>query len=272
MQKMIKTIRIDTLVIDPAIQQRADGLDRSIAESYAEDIKSGCRLPPCIAFDDGEKRYLAEGFHRIAAMRSLDREAVDCDLRKGTREDAIMLACGANAEHGARRTNADKRQAVTTMLGLRSQWSDRRIAEICKVDHRFVGHMREQLGTVPTTTGGVSPRSEPEPREGRDGKKYRPPQKRNGRSLNGNEKPMRDPEYGFKLLTEYFVQATMSYSTIRQQYGSIQSFFSSEDWRQEWNTQALNMAIETLKDMTQLVKEIKQCLPLPPNVKANMTT
>nr|WP_244557034.1 hypothetical protein [Fulvimarina manganoxydans] len=67
------------------------------------------------------------------------------DIRQGTRRDAILHSVGANATHGMRRTNADKRRAVTRLLedAEWAAWSDREIARRCGVSQPFVGSMRE---------------------------------------------------------------------------------------------------------------------------------
>jgi hypothetical protein len=41
---------------------------------------------------------------------------IDADVRQGSLRDAILCAVGTNAEHGLRRTNRDKRNAVDAEL------------------------------------------------------------------------------------------------------------------------------------------------------------
>lgn len=54
---------------------------------------------------------------------------------------------GANASHGLRRTNDDKRRAVLTLLNDLewAKWSDREIARACGVTHPFVAKQRADL-------------------------------------------------------------------------------------------------------------------------------
>jgi hypothetical protein len=61
--------------------------------------------------------------------------------------DAILFSVGANATHGHRRTNEDKRRAVLKLLNDRewSKWSDREIARQCSVGNKFVGDLRRSL-------------------------------------------------------------------------------------------------------------------------------
>lgn len=75
---------------------------------------------------------------------------------------------GANATHGLRRTNADKRRAVETLLR-DEEWgakSDRWIAEKCGVGNQLVGHIRRELCESHSSTTTTA-------RTGRDGKTRR---------------------------------------------------------------------------------------------------
>jgi hypothetical protein len=67
-----------------------------------------------------------------------------CEIRQGSLRDAILFACGANAVHGLRRTNKDKRRAVRTLLKDPewSQWTDVEIARRCAVDPKTVAAHR----------------------------------------------------------------------------------------------------------------------------------
>ena len=73
------------------------------------------------------------------------------------RETLFLYAVGANASHGLRRTNTDKRRAVVRLLRDYewSKWSDREIARRCGVANSFVGNVRRQITVLgeqlPTT-------------------------------------------------------------------------------------------------------------------------
>ena len=73
-----------------------------------------------------------------------------CVVHTGTLRDAILFSFGCNSEHGLRRTNQDKRNAVTKMLGDSewSKWSNAEIAKRCVVSAQFVGIVRSSLETV----------------------------------------------------------------------------------------------------------------------------
>ncbi|HWY85451.1 MAG TPA: hypothetical protein VNX28_01940 [Gemmataceae bacterium] len=74
-------------------------------------------------------------------------------MRQGTQRDAVLFGIAANCAHGLPRTNADKRKAVTLMLGDAewSQWSDRKIAGHCQVGHAFVSRLRRKSASVSGT-------------------------------------------------------------------------------------------------------------------------
>ena len=58
--------------------------------------------------------------------------------------DAILYSVGANAAHGLRRTNEDKRRAVMKLLNdpVWAGWASREIARRCAVDDKTVLALR----------------------------------------------------------------------------------------------------------------------------------
>jgi len=128
------------------VQSRTQ-LDQGVIDEYAEAMAAGVEFPLVIVFTDGTVTWLADGFHRVAAAGKAERDSIDADVRPGTKRDAILFACGANTSHGLRRSNSDKRRAVTLLLGDAewSAWSDREIARRAGVNHELVGTVRVEL-------------------------------------------------------------------------------------------------------------------------------
>jgi hypothetical protein len=117
---------------------------RDVVEEYAAAMADGAKFPAITVFYDGAEYWLADGFHRMAATEAAGREKINCDVRQGTRRDAVLHSVGANAAHGMRRTNEDKRRAVRVLLE-DAEWSrkpDNEIAKLCGVSQPFVGKMR----------------------------------------------------------------------------------------------------------------------------------
>lgn len=144
-------VALNDLRRDGGTQARAQLDDATISE-YAAAYKAGEQLPPVVAFkDEAGMRWLADGFHRVHGAHRAGKETIPCCTYKGTQRDAILHAAGANAQHGLRRTNADKRRAVEMLVRDRewSKWSDRKIAETAGVHHETVAAVRAELAISP---------------------------------------------------------------------------------------------------------------------------
>lgn len=138
---------LDAIVTDGGTQPR-ERMDGTAISDYADLIRDGVRLPPVTVFYDGSRYHLADGFHRWEAHDLAGRAEIDADVRQGTQRDAILFSASANSSHGMRRTNADKKRAVTRLLTDHewSLWSDTKIAERCAVSQPFVSGLRAELG------------------------------------------------------------------------------------------------------------------------------
>ena len=184
---MTKKIKLSEIVTDAGTQVRA-GLNEATVSDYAEALADGAKFPPVIVFHDGSRYIAADGFHRIHAALRTGATQIECDVRKGSKLDALKFALGCNAHHGLRRTNADKRHAVGMALKEFSNLSDRALAVMCIVSDHFIGDIRRE-------SGAKRSHLPPPPRIGKDGKKYRlppPPMVRAGGSASGEQTSQRD--------------------------------------------------------------------------------
>ncbi len=149
----IRDIPLGQIVADDATQMRAAGVDPSVVTDYSDAMEAGAVFPDIIVFYDGTAYWPGDGFHRIEAARRIDRETISADVRDGGQRDALLLAASANATHGLRRTQADKRRSIETLLcdPEWAKWSDRRIGKECAVDHKTVAKVRaEMTGDFPS--------------------------------------------------------------------------------------------------------------------------
>jgi ParB-like chromosome segregation protein Spo0J len=140
---------------DSGAQMRAE-MRAETVNDYANEILNGAAFPAIVVFDDGSDYWLGDGFHRVEAMRKIGRETIVAEIREGSARDAILHGIGSNAAHGLPRTQADKRRAVERLLKDPewARWSDRKIAEAAKVDHKTVGTIRRDLaGEFPSANG-----------------------------------------------------------------------------------------------------------------------
>lgn len=141
---MIKVLNLGALVLDPKLQSRVETNEQTI-EEYAEAIKLGDEFPPLLSYFDGTHYWLVDGYHRYHAHKKAGKAGVSCEIVNGTFTDAVLRATSVNSKHGMRRTYADKRKAVMTLLDdfEWSQWSNAEIARHCGVSPTFVANLRD---------------------------------------------------------------------------------------------------------------------------------
>lgn len=139
-------LSIDVIRTDGGTQPRAE-VDQNIIRDYAQQMFEGVQFPPVTVYYDGTDYWLADGFHRYYAAKQQCKDILYADVRQGTHRDAVLFSVGANATHGLRRTNADKRKAVETLLNDPEwgKWSNREIARRCAVDETSVRRYRENV-------------------------------------------------------------------------------------------------------------------------------
>ena len=124
--------------LNTKLQTRA-ATNREVVEEYAELMKSGKTFPNPKVFCEKTKEaevgscsrtmefvnsavglgptttakyYLVDGFHRVEAMKLNGATEVEAEVVYGDFAAALSYALKANAEHGLRRTNEDKRRAL----------------------------------------------------------------------------------------------------------------------------------------------------------------
>jgi len=125
-------------------------MDQATVDEYAAAMANGDEFPPVLVFQEGTDYWLADGWHRVEAVIRWGQVVIMAEIHQGTKRDAIMWSTAANATHGLRRSNADKRKAVKTLLedAEWGQWSDREIARRCRVSHPLVGKLRKTRDVI----------------------------------------------------------------------------------------------------------------------------
>lgn len=149
-------LAIDKIKIE-GTQSRVQINENTVSE-YAEAIQNGAQFPPVTVFFDGTNFWLADGFHRLLAHKRAGKTEILETREVGGLRDAILYSVSANANHGLRRTNADKRKAVEMLISDAewAQWSDREIAKQCAVSNNFVGDVRRSICHRMTDSAPVS--------------------------------------------------------------------------------------------------------------------
>ena len=151
---MNKILNIGVLVLEPKLQSRIEISEDAVAE-YAEAIEGGDKFPPVLAYFDGIHYYLTDGYHRYHAHKRAGKASIECEVVNGTFRDAVFHSTSVNGSHGMRRTNADKRKAVMTLIE-DFEWdqnmSSGEIAKHCRVSTSFVSNLRTATGTQSADT------------------------------------------------------------------------------------------------------------------------
>ena len=153
-------------------------MHQQTVDEYADLMQAGTVFPPLTVFFDSRSYILADGFHRLHAARKLKLPAIRVKIRNGNRLAAVLYAAGANRDHGLRRTNADKRKAVASIL-LEKFWADKSdnwVAEQVGVTQPFVSKIRREFiekGALPKSLLATLPAKDGLKtvlREGKDGR------------------------------------------------------------------------------------------------------
>lgn len=143
------------------IQCRARTAKETVNE-YAQLMSEGVQFPPIEVFGDQDHAWVGDGWHRVEAALQIGCIDIEVHLNPGGRIEALKFALTANAGHGLRRTNEDKKKAVSVALREFPKFSARRIAETCAVSHELVNRQRRELATDASSFVGL------------DGKERRP--------------------------------------------------------------------------------------------------
>lgn len=161
----IANVPLSAILMDAGIQCRA-AINTETVTGYAERMAARDEFPPVDLFGTDGRYWIGDGWHRIMAATHVGADSIRATVHDGGRHDALKHALGANAKHGHRRSNADKRRCVEIALSEFPTLSSRAIAELCGVSHVFVEGMKPKVETVTTCQAEASTVT------GADGKQY----------------------------------------------------------------------------------------------------
>ena len=92
-------------------------INQDVVAEYAQAMINGDQFPPVDVFVDAHAvPHVADGQHRVLAALQAGKLTIPANVHEGGLREAILFACGANVNHGLRRTNEDKRKAVGLLL------------------------------------------------------------------------------------------------------------------------------------------------------------
>ena len=146
MRPGLHQLRVASVRLEDDVQSRARHNATAIHE-FSVAMKQGKKFPPIVVFYDGDTYWCGDGFHRVQAARRAKLTHISAAVRKGGKREALLHSVGANFSHGIRRTNKDKRRAVSMLLQDPewTRWSSREIGRRAGVSHTFVDSVRATL-------------------------------------------------------------------------------------------------------------------------------
>lgn len=144
MNVIAETLEVASIIIDPDVQPRQDGLDADHVGVLQEVGPEG--WPPLVVVARDSGYVLVDGRHRLEAAARLGLAEVACELRAAPDDgDLKALAFALNRDHGKPLTLVDRKAEARRLLRDRTDLSDRAIAERCALSDKTVGTVRDEL-------------------------------------------------------------------------------------------------------------------------------
>lgn len=157
-----KLVRVDEIEVTEALQMRANEPPSEEYEEILRKRKSEWPFPDLRCVEDGDRLLLVSGFTRLRAALKAGRKSVPVEFVRGSWKDALELAVGENAEHGYRRTKADRRRAILRAHeeGIASPTA---LSKLCKVSRTTVYEVLESI--KPTEERAEKPKAKAKEKE-----------------------------------------------------------------------------------------------------------
>lgn len=134
----VRTVAIADINAKGGTQTRVQ-TDANIVDEYARAYLDAIELPPVVLFYEevADTYWLADGFHRVKGRVQAGGDSILAKVIPGTRLDAVMYSCGANEDHGLRRTDADREAAMRIYVKeFPDDLSVNKVATACRVGWR----------------------------------------------------------------------------------------------------------------------------------------
>lgn len=113
----ILTLEVDELRVLPEFQIRHDKTTKEHIKTLKTAYQTGQPVPPVVVAELKGVKYLADGFHRVAALKAMKCTQVEAEIVKVKSEDDIRwLAVERNRTHGKKLNNRDKQCAFDIFI------------------------------------------------------------------------------------------------------------------------------------------------------------
>ena len=89
---MTISIQIKDIEVDTSLQARVR-MSEPVLQEYSALLMEGVSFPPVVLFDDGDKKYLVDGFHRVYAAKRVGRDHIQAELHRGSKHEGFCFHC-----------------------------------------------------------------------------------------------------------------------------------------------------------------------------------
>lgn len=161
-------VEIADLNLDAAINARVE-INQAVVEEYKDlfrdkeetmlqvpSVPKVNPLNPCVLRAKTGGFYILDGWHRVLAAKALGLDKIVVTLYGGDRtytlEEARVLSATVNTAHGLRRSDADKRKAVTILLTDEPGRTNDATARLAGVSPSLVAAVRREMVDAGTLT------------------------------------------------------------------------------------------------------------------------
>lgn len=125
----MKHLQLDKITLDEQIRQRP--LDPEYVELYASLMKEKVPFPPVEVVYDQGTHYLWDGFHRVAAAKSIGQKTILTNFESGPKRHAIWLSFSANRSNGLPRKKGTLKDIITKILQ-DEEWAQAPLRQIAR--------------------------------------------------------------------------------------------------------------------------------------------
>jgi ParB-like chromosome segregation protein Spo0J len=155
---LVVRIELDRLQLGPTL--RLGGIRRDHVNAL---VQAHGNWPPVLVRQ--EDNSIVDGCYRFLAAQRLGHSHLSCVYFEGAAEAVFFEALKQNLHHGLPLSLREREKAAQRILTLHSEWSDRRISELCALSPGTIRRLRE-VACPAEQNGHVNERW------GRDGKRY----------------------------------------------------------------------------------------------------
>lgn len=154
-------VRVELAILQCGPRIRLGRLNR---EHLHDLVQSGGNWPALIV--RRVDNTIIDGLYRYLAAKEIGLRHLSCVYLDVGPEAAFLEALRRNLQHGLPLSLQERKVAASRLLTLRTEWSDRRVGEVCGLSAVTVASLRDE-----TTCAGVQ-NGQLNTRIGRDGKAY----------------------------------------------------------------------------------------------------